>query len=187
MKGKRNPALLAMSDAQKLEIGRLMYEARVAQLSWAEACQAHFDNGYGAGREDIATAMHLALRYAQQAPVKWPVKVPNARDLPSWPARSAALTEARMHRHKWNQARRITERREELGQSVEYLASRFIEVSPDEMARIEREGPDDDDDYRVIMQMLDIIEGELDAMEARDWLILTDGPARSASELPAPA
>lgn len=184
---ERNVMLLAMSEAEKLAVGKLLYEAREAQMSWAEACQAHFDNGRGPGREDIATAMHLAVRYAQHAPRRWPVKVPNARDLPSWPARSAALTAARLNRHKLEQAARITARREELGQSVEYLASRFIEVSADEMARIEREGPDDDDDYRVIMQMLDIIEGELDAMEARDWLILTDGPARFASELPAPA
>jgi len=176
------------------EIGRKLYEARKAPMTWPEACRLHYDLGDYPGLEPVAEATMLAKLYANAKGLPWPVKVPPHWTLPSWESRKAALREAHAARTlalNISHARHARQERMNVGLSVEALAH-IAGVDPALIVEQETNGSANVRSYRRVWDAIHS-EGARQAMvrrrgkPIRDWLILTDGPARFASELPAPA
>lgn len=171
-----------LSPDEMYEIGRRLYEARKVPMVWNAAIDAALGDSPVAGASNAALSL-LARDYALRSGNPWPAVKGHWM---TYPGAMERVAKGRAER-KARKGAAYKRRREALGLTPADIVALFPGCPIAEIERIEREGPDDYLDHRAMCQALDHLEREASAPPIRDWLILTDGPARFASELPAPA
>lgn len=155
------------------EIGRKLYEARSAPMTWPEACRAVLS------RDDICDTQansfaSWAREYAWKNGLNWPPTSLRWWEMPGAAERVAKRRAKR--RARWGA--KVRERRLHMKLDAEWFAGLFPGFSVSDLDRVETEGPDDSADYRTLMHVLDRVKAAIDEHHrSRDWLILTDQAA----------
>jgi hypothetical protein len=167
------------------DIGRRIYEARATPMPWHSAF-AYVLGEELAGHEGAAF-MGLARVHAAENGLQWPPPAPRR-----WPREVMRRMDPFIRRERNKEMRQhFAEKgagyrawRESLGLSIDETA-RLAAVGPTSVRSLEAGRNIIGSIYNKIWKALHDYERK--RAPARDWLILTDGPARFASALTAPA
>lgn len=165
------------------DIGRKLYEARLTPMTWREAVRLVIGDPHLDEVTCSALAQSLARDHALRSGLAWPPVTDHWMTFPGAAERDAERRAAR----RASKGSQYRQRREALGMTTAQIAALFPGCPVDEIERIEREGPDDADDHRLMMRALDDLEYEASLPKRRNWLILGSGPARFTDRLPASA
>lgn len=174
-----------ITQAERDQFGRLAYEARQAGKSWFHVGQETVSRLVEPGKDPSSTAQYLCREYALRYRQPWPIPIAGP------PFTGDAAIDA------FNSRAARQDAIDELlsGDKAKALRER-LDISRKELAVMARRSPFQVRQYeegkgggrytdRRIWRALEAEDAK--RKPKRDWLILTDGPARFASELPASA
>lgn len=166
------PFLRYIPKADRPEIGRRLYEARLTPMTWLDAARAVL------GRTDVdecqaTTLAGLAREHAWKTGKAWPPIRMRWWEMPG----AAERVATRRANRKAAKGERFQERRVALGISVPQFVENFTGLTVAQMEHIEREGPGDYRTDKVVSSVLDDLEYWARQPKQRDWLILTDQAA----------
>ena len=161
-----------LSPEQRFEIGRKLYEARKAPMTWTEAIDVAFVDGPEIDASNVALSM-LARDYALRSGKAWPAARGHWMTYPGAMQREAA----RRASIPIKRGAEFKRRREALGMTTAGIAALFPGCPVSEIEKIEAEGPEDWRDAQILCRAFDRLEYEASLPPVRDWLILTDRAA----------